>query len=561
MYTSKKPLIWFAALLCGGTLLPCFATAAERLTYGDLVNRLTDLEALATLPVPGEKCQQWSSYWRKSRYDEATGKYVDWDANYDVPSRGLAGGDGVSVIRQEGEFSVLAEMEGPGVIWRIWSAQPEKGHVKIFLDGATEPAVDLSFADCFKQLVIGTDPGGHETPFQGQALCHKLAGGWNSYVPIPFRKSCKIVAEKGWGYFYHFTYTTYPKGTKLESFQRKLSRPETAALLRAEAFLARRCGEDPAGKRKGEKTKEQTVAVGPGATAVVAELDGPRAITALRVKLDLPGTPADTDVLRELCLRITWDDDAQPAVWTPLGDFFGAAPGYNKYRSLPLGMTDDGCYSLWYMPFGKKARVELVNDGKISRSVAFRITHAPLAKAAGSLGRFHAKYHRDAFLPEEPERRAIDWTMLKTQGRGRLVGVMLHVWNPRGGWWGEGDEKFFVDGEKFPSTFGTGSEDYFGYAWCSPELFENAFHNQTHNDGKNVGHVSVNRWHIADNVPFQTSFEAAIEKYFGNDRPTRYAATVYWYQAAGQPDGYGELPLAERTGWYAQPPAQPSPVK
>jgi hypothetical protein len=131
--------------------------------------------------------------------------------------------------------------------------------------------------------------------------------------------------------------------------------------------------------------------------------------------------------------------------------------------------------------------------------------------------------------------------------------VMLHVWNPRGGWWGEGDEKFFVDGEKFPSTFGTGSEDYFGYAWCCPVLFTNAFHNQTHNDGDNVGHVSVNRWQIGDNVPFQTGFEAAIEKYFPNDRPTRYAATAYWYLEAGAADGYPEVPLAERTGWYGVP--------
>ena len=72
-----------------------------------------------------------------------------------------------------------------------------------------------------------------------------------------------------------------------------------------------------------------------------------------------------------------------------------------------------------------------------------------------------------------PERRAIDWTMLHTQGRGRFVGVELHVWNPKGGWWGEGDEKFYIDGEKFPSTFGTGSEDYFGYAWCNPTPFQN----------------------------------------------------------------------------------------
>ena len=130
----------------------------------------------------------------------------------------------------------------------------------------------------------------------------------------------------------------------------------------------------------------------------------------------------------------------------------------------------------------------MVNDGKAPRNVSFEVVHAPLSQPIAQLGRFHAKWHRDAFLPQEPE-RWIDWPILKTEGAGRFVGVMLHVWNPRGGWWGEGDEKFFVDGEKFPSTFGTGSEDYFGYAWSSPRLFQHAYHNQTHNDGNNRGHV------------------------------------------------------------------------
>ena len=132
---------------------------------------------------------------------------------------------------------------------------------------------------------------------------------------------------------------------------------------------------------------------------------------------------------------------------------------------------------------------------------------------------------------------------------------MLHVWNPRGGWWGEGDEKFFVDGEKFPSTFGTGSEDYFGYAWCSPELFQHAYHNQTHNDGNNRGHISVNRWHIADQIPFQKSFEGYIEKYFPNKRPTLYASTAYWYLEPGGNDPYSPVPLEERIGYFTFTPA------
>ncbi len=181
--------------------------------------------------------------------------------------------------------------------------------------------------------------------------------------------------------------------------------------------------------------------------------------------------------------------------------------------------------------------------------VSYQVATRPLNGDLSRFARFHAKWHRDALLPAEPERR-IDWPILKTQGPGRFVGVMLHVWNPRGGWWGEGDEKFFVDGEKFPSTFGTGSEDYFGYAWCNPTLFQNAYHNQTHNDGNNKGHVSVNRWHITDSVPFQKSFEGCIEKYYANQRPTLYAAVAYRYQAPGGKDPYRELPLSDRAGYW-----------
>ena len=506
--------------------------AAESLTYVDLVDRLTDLEHLATLPAPGEKCVQWSSYDRRSKYDSASGKYIDWSAN----------GDGGGIIRKEGDRQVFAEIEGPAVIWRIWSALANQGHVKIYLDGNEQPAVDLPFDGYFNC---------ENEPFTRPALVHTTARGRNCYVPIPFQKSCKIVGEEKWGAYYHFTYTKYPEGTVLPIFSRELSADESKALDKANEILTQ-SGVNPAGRRRGEVTIEaELVTVAPGATATVARLKGKRAITALMVNMDLPESPQDREILRELVLRIYWDGESKASVCTPLGDFFGTAPGVNKYESLPLGMTEKGFYCYWYMPFGKSALIELVNDGDKQRQVSFTISHAPVTRPIEKLGRFHAKWHRDAFLPAEPERRAIDWTMLKTQGRGRFCGVMLHVWNPRGGWWGEGDEKFFVDGEKFPSTIGTGSEDYFGYAWCDPALFTNCYHNQTISMS-NRGHISVNRWHITDNVPFQKSFEAAIEKYYPNSKPTLYASTVYWYQAAGQSDPYEPVPVEQRKGYWGE---------
>jgi len=509
------------------------AWAPETLTYTDLVKRVTDLEHPAVLPVPGEKCMQWSSYDRRSTFNEKTGKYVDWAAN----------GDGTGKIRTEDDHEVFAEMEGPGVIWRIWSARTGQGRVKILLDGSASPAVDLPFVKYFDRT---------SKPFVYKSLCYMAARGQNCYVPIPFAKSCKIVAEKGWGRYFHFTYTKYPKGTKLPTFRLPLSAEETAALAKADTFFRTRMGTDPAARRAGAKTVQSDLTLAPDKTVTAIELKGPGAITALRIKANFADRDDEMAALRQLALRIHWDGEKTPSVWTPLGDFFGTAPGVNEYTSFPLGVTKkDGFYSFWYMPFASGAKVEIVNDGAKARKLKLQVVHAPLTRPIETLGRFHAKWHRDALLPKEPE-RAIDWTLLKTIGRGRLVGVMLHVWNPRGAWWGEGDEKFFVDGEKFPSTFGTGSEDYFGYAWCDPGLFHRAFHNQTISMG-NRGHVSVNRWHITDNIPFQKSFEATIEKYFVNRRPTLYSSIAYWYQAPGGADPYKAIPVAKRWGYCVKP--------
>jgi hypothetical protein len=160
-------------LVLAAACRPASAQPAGRTyTYVDLVRRLTDLQDLAVLPQPGERMAQWSSYDRASRYDAATGKYVRWDAN----------GDGNGFIRQEGDQIVMAEMDGPGCLFRIWSAAPKEGHVRIYLDGASEPAVDLPFMGYFD---------GKNAPFTRAAMVHTVATGWNNYTPIPYQKSCK----------------------------------------------------------------------------------------------------------------------------------------------------------------------------------------------------------------------------------------------------------------------------------------------------------------------------------------------------------------------------------
>ena len=532
------------------------AAGQQTLTYDDLVARLYDPGHLSVLPQEGEVSGQWSSYNRDSRYDEESGKYVSWDHNR----------DGEFFIRKEGSSQVIAEMEGPGVVYRIWSALARQGHVKIIIDGHT--VVDMPFNNYFE---------GEHAPFDFPALSYTLpsldglfpntrddGGGRNLYLPIPYQESCKIVANIGWGRFYLINYLTFPEGTQVPSFTGEWTPEQRDALEKADRWLSRSVGEMPTPPGDMSETIEKSVTVKPGQTVTVADLTGPAQITALRVRGDFDHFERDRQIraLRELTLQMTWDDADAPAVWSPLGDFFGTAPGVNHYQTLLTGMTGEGFYAYWPMPFAERGLIEVSNDGDESYELKFEITYAALEDGLGDRGHFHAKWHRD--LEAVSEDRWPDWRVLETQGRGRFCGMALHVWSPMPGsgpqpetspghwWWGEGDEKFFVDGEKFPSWFGTGTEDYFGYAWCDPTLFTRPWHAQSYSEN-NAGHQSVMRLQVADNVPFQKSFDGYLEKYFPNDLPALYAVIAYWYLAPDGEDPLQRVAVDQRLGYFDRP--------
>ena len=493
---------------------------SNEVKYADLVDRMLDLKRLAELPEEGETSGMFSSYDRRSKYDEATGTYLEWSANND----GLS----PQFIRKEGKNMVLAEMDGPGAIVRIWSASPKTGHVKIYIDGNETPAVDLPFIDYFNT--------GKLPAFAYPELVYETnARGFNNYVPITFQKSIKIVGEPDWGQYYQFNYITFPEGTTVEKFDTIPSEPNRKALEQVNTYFESSLGDDSEfTTNSAEETKNITLA--PGEETIVFQLEGKQVITGMKVRL--PKAFQIPELMRKTTLSIYWDNEEDPSVWSPLGDFFGSAPGFNTYHTLSMGMLENGeMYSNWYMPFEESAEIRITNNNDVPVELELKVNHEKNRMKTGEFAYFHAKWHRD--LTPLDSTRWPDWTVLQTKGKGRFVGMFLQVWNPKGGhcvqyagegqhWWGEGDEKFFVDGEKFPSTFGTGTEDYFGYAWCIPNYFERAFHSQNYTD-QNMGYQSLTRWQIIDNVPFQQSFEAYLEKYFPNEWPTQYATVAYWY--------------------------------
>lgn len=531
-------LAFFVSIFALVFLFSCGEKENQIITYESLVNRLTNLETLAKLPKEGEKSEMWSSYDRKSRIDSVTGEFIDWSANND----GLR----PQFIRKEGDNEVLAEMTGPGAIVRIWSASPKKGKVNIYIDGSDTPIISESFRDYFKPSIPAFD--------FPQLVYETNARGFNNYVPIPYQKSCKIVAEPGWGQYYHFNYITFQDDAIVEAFDPNLNEQSKTALAKVNTFFRENLGQNPYGAELKFLTEQQGIQS--GEKVVVYDIKGKGAIASLKAKVKTENPKHLDEVLRKTILEIAWDGEKQPSVWSPIGDFFGSAPGFNNYKTLPMGMVGDEMYSYWYMPFTRGATITLHNYSDYNVDVALEIGEDELKGDKEDYGRFHAKWHRD--LEPVEESRWPDWLLLKTEGKGRFLGASLSIWNPKGGsnmsakpghhWWGEGDEKFFVDGEQFPSTFGTGTEDYFGYAWCVPSIFEQAFHSQSI-DSDNMGYQAVNRWQVIDNIPFQKSFEGYLEKYFANDWPTQYATVVYWYLDADGKDPITATPPEDLYGY------------
>ncbi len=529
-------------LLIGGLIwLWGFKIQDKQIGYAEVVGRLMDMKALAQLPNEGEKSSMWSSYDRESKITDA-GEYKNWDANID----GLK----PQYIRKEGDQEVLAEMDGPGAIVRIWSASPRKGHVKIYIDGQKEPVIDLPFIYYFKPSIPAFD--------YPELVYETNARGFNNYVPITFNKSCKVVADPGWGQYYHFNYINFSEGKSVQSFTGKLSAEDKAALRKVNDFFENKMGQSPYLNEEFEQIKS-SLDIPAGEEKKVVDLDGSGAISALKINIDIQNQERLAEAMRKVTISMRWDGSQENAVWAPIGDFFGSAPGINPYKTLPMGMTEEWMYSYWYMPFSDGAEIIINNEFEEDIEVSLVTEMEELNGRMDDMGRFHAKWHRD--LKTLPKDRWPDWTLLETEGRGRFVGTQLTVWNPKGGscslggpgywWWGEGDEKFFIDGEEFPSTFGTGTEDYFGYAWCDPSRFEQAFHSQSLDNG-NMGYQPMNRWHIIDNIPFQKSFDGYLEKYFPNDWPTQYSTVVYWYLDPEGIDPLKKISVEERYGFETQ---------
>ena len=282
-----------------------------------------------------------------------------------------------------------------------------------------------------------------------------------------------------------------------------------------------------------------------GETFTLAEINGPGAIQHIWM------TPTGT--WRFSILRFYWDDEKEPSVEVPVGDFFGAGWGaYANLNSLPVTINPGSAFNCyWTMPFRKKCRITMTNINVESMTVYYQVDYT-LTEVPDDAAYFHAQFRK-----KNPVQGGIYTLIDSIQGKGQYVGTYLALGVNNNGWWGEGEIKFYMDGDsKFPTINGTGTEDYFCGSYDFDTRKKKANGEETteytefstaytglHQVIRGDGHYQVMqrfgmyRWHIMDPIRFDKELKVTIQD-LGWKSGGRYlvqqsdiSSVVYWYQS------------------------------
>jgi Protein of unknown function (DUF2961) len=312
--------------------------------------------------------------------------------------------------------------------------------------------------------------------------------------------------------------------------------------------------------RSGGNEDFRTIA--PGDTLTILDESGPGIITHIWFTF----SSDEAYHLKKIVLRMYWDGETTPSVEAPIGDFFGLGLGeYFTFQALPLSAAPNrGVNSYFPMPFQKHARITVENAGKMKLdALYFNIDYQAYTKPlpADTLY-FHAQYRqaspnkglpgdwKDNQDPRQNDKKNTNgdgnYVWMEATGRGQYVGVTMSVLQNQDFWWGEGDDMFFIDGEKIPSIIGTGTEDYFLGAYdFGGKAFSYALYGApVVGEEKAGGRDSVYRFHLDSPIPFTKSMKATIEHGHANGRSDNFFSVAYWYQTEPHA-AFPQLPTVE----------------
>lgn len=494
----------FSRMVClAGIVLPALCGVCGASVAGnDWVPGIQELYRLDILPVLRESSRVASI----SSYDRTGGNNDGFGGQY-------------SYVRKEKDGLVLADLKGPGVIYRIWTPTPTDDVMEFYFDGQSEPSIRVGF----RELFMGKHPV-FVRPLVGYGV-----GGFYSYVPLPYEKSCKVFIRAGNMRFYQINYASYPDGTPIKSFPDHPKDAYGQHVEKAKA-LFESCGRDissyctPA-EAHVERIRSKVTLKGVEA-ADILNVEKPGRIVGIRL---WPAAALEGKG-REVILRAYWDGDKEPAIISPAGDFFGYAWGEPAMKSLLVGMSDGAVYCYFPMPFDKSARIELLSQRKQTEGVAIEaeVLFAPVARRENE-GKFYAIWRR-----ENPTVKGKPFTFIETSGRGHLVGFIQQSQGLESGntYFFEGDDQTTIDGELV--IHGTGSEDFYNGGWYDvPGRWEarRSFPLSGCLDyKKHLGRTGAYRLLLGDTYAYRKSVLQTIEHApTGNDLLNDYCSVTFLY--------------------------------
>ncbi len=516
----------FSILVIIGSFSSCNLNIKKEreVSIESLLYEMIDREMITKFPASGYRTLQESSYNRESVSPDLPGWFAD--------------SDGIGYIRTEeinGKTEwVMMEDEGPGAVTRIWavcfyySLQNTTGtNINFYIDGSEEPVIRTNFFE----LVKGQDFV--EPPFADSTA---RAGVLN--FPIPYAESMKITADSS-PFYYIVNYRKYPEGTPVRTFT--MDDFEAAKELREK--VANELTSVPDIQGQVEQAKS---ALRAGEELTLELPAGNRAVKQLEVRIN---NSENIDKLLRSVVLIGEFDDLQ-TIWVPVGDFFCNVGKIRPYHMWERSVLEDGTMICrWVMPYKASGRISLKNFGELTADVDLRVITDKMQWDESSM-HFYATWRMDEPYPTFP---LFDWNFLEAEGKGVIVGDQMTVLNPAEGWWGEGDEKIYVDDDferNFPSHFGTGTEDYYGWAGGvvptpADEFYRPFIGNLIVGEPRSMGYNVSTRTRVLDAIPFRQRIKFDMEASCGTRAAwffLQYSQATYWYAVPGVRHNRDPLP-------------------
>lgn len=493
-------------------------SAQGKVTLASLLHELTDPASVATLPAHKFVLKQVSSYDRHSISPDQPGWFANDDHTHFY---------GVDEIDGRKEYIMMDE-DGPGVIVRFWETTfKRKGTLRIYFDHEKMPRIIVPAYDLMKFLY----PAGPALLAPHSSYEPVQKGGSTLYLPLPFNKHCKVTwedaEEKKEPRYYQINFRKYAPGTTVETFSTASFNKNRQLLEKANELLLH-----PATvPEKKAMVFNKKIA---GKEEISFSLpEGAAAVDYLELKLDDPKAYT-TENLRAIYIKATFDGGT--TVYCPVSDFFGSGAGNGAvaswYRTVEPGKK---MISRWVMPYKKEGRISLVNTGDTTIGVSMIISTRKWSWNNRSLY-FHAnwKWGKDIPIRRTEADGPVEWDLLAIKGEGVFVGETLSVNNHMHKWYGEGDQKLWVDGEKFPSEYGTGLEDYYNTSWAPVVLYQTPFANATRADNADsFGENTFTRTRNLDGVPFTKHFRFSVEMLGWENGSADVGVVGYWYGRLG----------------------------